>query len=517
MKSSRIRRAALAWGAILASGTVYAQAPYALNPGPYRAPARYAPAPYGYPQYQTPMTHLPPAVPVNLAEPTSYPRVAQITPPANSTRFTSDQDTSVLTTPVQSTQYSNSPLPLNNSAQYGPSTQSSYMPLYPTSASGPNGENGAVQQPLENEGKYDAGPATGTGPVGNGSLGMGPTNGLNGCGASYAACAPQAPRWYAGAYGLILARDLQDNYTFSFDSADESSQLTNARDADMGWEGGLAVAVGRYFNCGCNALEFVYWGWYPDNIAVNTFDTSVVGNLNGIHNWNSLDYNGANAATFVDNARVHSLFRQSEVHNLELNVLQLGNGGGVYAYTPWQYSLIAGVRYFQFDDRLVFRSDTTDAFFNGDVTELQYDIDLTNRLYGVQIGGVGSYAASPRFAFNGGTKFGLFGNHITHQSMIGGPAGLAVINNGPFAGREWLVRGSKDDLSFLGEVFLGGSYALTPRWSLSGGYRAVAVTGLALPTDQIYADLRGINDVESIESNSSVILHGAYFGAQYCF
>ena len=42
------------------------------------------------------------------------------------------------------------------------------------------------------------------------------------------------------------------------------------------------------------------------------------------------------------------------------------------------------------------------------------------------------------------------------------------------------------------------------------GYRAVAVTGVALPTNQIYPDLRGINDVRVLDANGDLVLHGAY-------
>jgi hypothetical protein len=166
---------------------------------------------------------------------------------------------------------------------------------------------------------------------------------------------------------------------------------------------------------------------------------------------------------------------------------------------------------------VIFGADTTDEFFDGDATEIFYDVETNNHLWGLQLGGVGSYCATPRVSFNAGTKLGLFVNHITHGTFIGGPSGTAVINNGPLTGEEWFVESNKDDISFLGEVFLGGSYCVGSRFSLSAGYRAVAITGVALATDQIYPDLRGINDAYSVESNGSLILHGAYFGGQFCF
>jgi hypothetical protein len=360
-------------------------------------------------------------------------------------------------------------------------------------------------------GRHGAG--AGYGGLGAGSLGGGYGYDAGGCGGFDGSCAPRPPRWYVGAYGLWLTRDNYDNYAFSYDDNNEAVQYTNARDVNANWDSGFAIAVGHYFNCGQNALEFVYWGWWPDDAVTYTYDTQVTGALNGIHNWNSLDYDGQVANVWVDNANVHALWRQTEVNNFELNVLRLGGGG----CGPWQYSMIGGSRIFVYEDILTFGSETTDNFFDGDDSELYYRVQTKNKLYGFQIGGVGSYCVSPRLVFNGGTKFGVFVNKMSHQSLIGGGGGLAIINNGPNGGQPWLVNSTKDDVSFLGEVFVGASYCLTPRWSLSGGYRAIAVTGIAQPTDQIYPDLRGINDAYSIESTSSMILHGAYLGAQFCW
>jgi hypothetical protein len=313
----------------------------------------------------------------------------------------------------------------------------------------------------------------------------------------------------------MMSRSGQEHFAFSFDTGNEAIQLTDAKDTEINNEAGFAISVGHMFNCCQNAIELVYWGWYPDDAATYSFGANTIGDLNGIFNWDSLDYNGANAGVWVNNANVHALFRDSEAHNVELNLVQIGNAG--QGYTPWQYSLLAGVRYFRFHDHLVFASDTTDNDIDGDVTEIYYDVKTVNNLIGFQVGGVGTYCLTPRFSLNGGTKFGVFGNNIEHTSFIGGPAGTAVINNGPNTGVAWVVDNDKETVSFLGEIFVGATYCVGTRWSASAGYRAIAVTGLGLPTDQIYPDLRGINDALSIESNGSLVLHGAYVGAQFCF
>ena len=85
------------------------------------------------------------------------------------------------------------------------------------------------------------------------------------------------------------------------------------------------------------------------------------------------------------------------------------------------------------------------------------------------------------------------------------------------------VIASKDDVAFLGELRLGGAYTLRhnsggrPIWRLYGGYRAVALTGVALPTNQIPADFSDVVGVANIKSNGSMILHGLQAGVELAY
>jgi hypothetical protein len=323
--------------------------------------------------------------------------------------------------------------------------------------------------------------------------------------------------WFGGVYGLLMTRDREDHYLFSYDDANESIQLTDKRDAAMNWGGGFDVRVGHYFNCFQNGIEAVYWGVYPDTEASFTTADDVAGNLNGILNWDQLDYNGATADTFVNNAELHAIYQENEFHNVELNLLHFCGycGGGPCNCSRLRYHWLAGIRYFRFSDDMRFGADTVDRVFTGAPEELFYDIDIDNNLIGFQVGAEGEYSLTPRLNIDLGLKLGLFGNYIEHSSVIHGAAGVAVINNGPNNGVEYAVDNSKDDVAMLGEVNLGVEYRITPAWSATVGYRAVAVTGVALPTDQIYPDLRGIQDVLLVDSNGSLILHGGYAGIEY--
>lgn len=564
MKLSRLWGAAVTWGVLFGGGIASAQIPNyysAMNqpyaamgqaPSPYLSPSAAPPAYYplanngllaanpatSYAQFNAPsngminrlptygsvasLANQPPVMRFNAPSLAQMPTTAT---PVETSVLTGGAETIYPTAPVGAGVYGNAPVsaigpiqgPMANPVQgYNPLVQQGYNAPIQNYNAPIQGYNPAVQQGFN-------GPVA-NGPVANSPMMPPPTGqsafqpfGSCGCGdgscGAPACCAPCAPRWYVGAYGLIMARDSSVHSTFSFDTASEDVQFTDSKNLDSGFSGGFATVVGHYFNCGCNAIEGVYWGWFPEDVATFTFAGNAAGNLNGIFNWDSLTYNGVTMDTLVDNAQVHALFRENDAQNVEVNLLSFSsNNGG-----PVRFTTLAGFRYFRFHDRLTFRADANDTGFSGEVDEVFYDINLVNNLLGFQIGGVGSYCVGQRWSFNGGAKVGLFANHIEHTSQIGGTAGTAVINNGPNAGRAFFVDNSKNDTSFIAEIFAGVGYSITPNWTASFGYRALAITGLALPTDQIFPDLRGINDVETIESQSSVILHGAFIGAQYCF
>jgi hypothetical protein len=370
-----------------------------------------------------------------------------------------------------------------------------------------------------------------------------------------------ADDWFITKSTLWMTRDHGDHYTFSFGTGNEALQLTNTRDAAMDWSGGLDVRFGRYFNCGRNAIEVGYWGLFPDNESTQTTSADVVGDLNGILNWSNLDYGAGTGADIVNvapgNDGVHAVFRDFEVHNVEVNLWQFGTGittggscgsgscgagaygGGAYGLgcggasqcggacggskcgvkscggPQLRFNMLAGIRFFKFQENLLFGADANDFDIDFEDDEIFYNIDIDNNLIGFQIGAEAQYCFHEKWTLNLGTKLGLYGNHISHISEIGGGQGVAVINGGgPNSGREFFVDNNKTDVAFLGEMNLGLEYCINCNWSVALGYRALAATGVALPAEQIYADLRGINDVEIVDSNGSLILHGGYLGAE---
>ncbi|MEX0794506.1 MAG: BBP7 family outer membrane beta-barrel protein, partial [Pirellulaceae bacterium] len=230
-----------------------------------------------------------------------------------------------------------------------------------------------------------------------------------------------------------------------------------------------------------------------------------------------LTYNGSNLEDLYGNAQVHRLRRSFDFYNVELNLIQDPNLYSSYNDSGgFNVGMVGGLRFFRFSDGMQFSSNTDAATFVGGADEIHYGIDADNNLFGAQLGMLTNYTHRS-WDFYGGAKVGLFGNYIDHQSRIYGTQGNAVIVNGasPNNGREFDVSGSRTALSFLCELDLGASYQVTQRFSVRGGYRAVALTGMALSTDQIPQNFEDLGVVASTQASSSVILHGAYFGGEF--
>ncbi len=325
--------------------------------------------------------------------------------------------------------------------------------------------------------------------------------------------------WFGGVYGLVMTRDNENDVWLSYDSAFPDYKLLASRHADMDWAGGFETRVGRYFHCRQYAWELVYWGLFPDVREANACDCGLRGNLRTWIRFDNLVYDPRTGNEPVDdffnNVERHRLLRSFQFQNVELNFL---NFVWPIEDSCWRYSTALGVRYFRFDEGFQFASDRVDEEFTGDPEEIAYTIDVVNSLVGAQIGGRVTYQPTSWFNLFADAKIGLYGNHIRHRSSIGGTNGFAVVDNpgGAFDGEVIDVRSSKNDVAFLSEVVLGGNYQLTRTISLTGGYRAVALTGVALSTNQIPLDnIWTVDSVREIDSNGSLILHGAFAGVTF--
>ena len=310
-------------------------------------------------------------------------------------------------------------------------------------------------------------------------------------------------RWFGSLGGLIMTRDKPNRTWFSAESTNFENQVLSSQDVVGDWSGGGEVRFGRAFGCGpCGmptcGIEFTYWTLDPlrDEAAVtgSFFNTPI--NLDGV-------MIGANPADlYIDGSPEHRLSRRNEFHNLELNFLQWP------VLQPNQYfnvSWLAGVRYFRFDESLVFGA-VRNGFVYGDPAETAYyGVRVENNLVGFQVGAQANCWMGPRLGLFATPKVGIFNNQISQQQIL-------QLGDGT---QGFDIQTRKNDVAFLAELSVGLNYMITPRCNAYVGYRAVAISGMALSDDQVPQFLIDTPEIERIESSGSLILHGAMAGVQF--
>jgi hypothetical protein len=239
--------------------------------------------------------------------------------------------------------------------------------------------------------------------------------------------------------------------------------------------------------------------------------------------------------------RVRSNFR---AQNLELNLIRLPIcGGSSCGYgssgcddcngygaancapaceSPFSMATLCGFRYLRIDDDFEYATMWAVDDGTGTLTppaytpwdgagELYYDINVDNHLAGFQLGAHMNYCVSCKCNVFWNSNFGLYNNHITSYQRVYGEFGPATWVG---SGEDVSVDADKDDVAFVGEMQVGGSYDFTCNWRGVLAYRAVAISGVALSVDQMPEDFSNREEVALIDSNGSLIIHGVQAGVE---
>ena len=324
------------------------------------------------------------------------------------------------------------------------------------------------------------------------------------------------------------------------------------------------------------AWEFVYWGIADDEQRATVIDLmpTVSPRLYGMVNHAGLEYDSGGGYRPVNDyydyqmpieddmpavdgdvrvlaQRARTNFR---AQNLELNFLRFpvmgysapvaasgcdayggqgysdcgyaGDGCDTAACAPApSFSLagLCGIRYFRTDDDIELATEygtyaggaipqMYDGFSYMATNEIFHDIQVENHLMGFQLGANMNYCVGSKWNLFWDTNFGLYNNHITHYQRVYAGGG------GPIRFEESdgtaTVRSTKDTIAFLGEMRLGGAYDISCNWRAVLAYRAVALSGVALSTEQIRPEYSNYADVARIDASGSMIVHGIQAGVE---
>lgn len=185
-----------------------------------------------------------------------------------------------------------------------------------------------------------------------------------------------------------------------------------------------------------------------------------------------------------------------------------------------QMSWTTGLRWFHFEDSFGFaaRSERFPAA-PAIMDNFRYDVDAENELFGWQVGGKMSYCCGCRTSIYGGLKAGIFANDASLYSRVysDGQAGRVsdLGHSYPtYANQDVTLRRSDTVLASLAEIDLGIGYRLCDCWTVRGGYRYLAVSGVATAIDNINDNPANFASA-NVWANDSLLLHGGYVGLDY--
>ncbi len=369
---------------------------------------------------------------------------------------------------------------------------------------------------------------------------------------------PLSP-WFAGGNVLFWNMANTGYQRFVLQNGAPQNVLLSTRNVDPGYAAGFDIYGGRYFDNGRFGLGITYFNFDPASEQATAVDAVAPGNYAAMPQWQNLrvDRDGDpltaadNVYDVYDNASAMRLTRNVGFQGIEADLFCFGlsgarrltplcgaglgtgklvqflRGHGLgcgYGYTsspgtlqsPCSGSLqlvtSQGFRWFQFKDSLEFASSDAADGYTGP-TDLFYNSDVTNDLYGYQFGSRLLYCLGPRLNASLGGKAGIYGNDVYVQQRLGTLTTAAYVNGDPT--QQIAVSDRDVVLAGLGELNLGLGYRINNAWTINGGYRMLYASGVATSVSSIPNDYQSVTNSASAYANSSVLLHGAYFGTAF--
>ncbi len=182
----------------------------------------------------------------------------------------------------------------------------------------------------------------------------------------------------------------------------------------------------------------------------------------------------------------------------------------------WIANWVFGVRYLRTSENVLLDYSSAGPEIQGVTGEVCHHFRAKNDLVGVQLGVDINRCLARRFTLDFNSRFGLYGNHARTRQQISTPDGFAV---NPADDREFNLRGSDSDVAFLGELRAGVGYKVGKHLRFTGGYRAIAASGVATALGQtpFSRELNALDKIADVDSDDSIVLHGAYAGAEFAW
>jgi hypothetical protein len=273
------------------------------------------------------------------------------------------------------------------------------------------------------------------------------------------------------------------------------------------WQPGFEVRVGRYISCD-HRIEGVYWTLDPDHQS-----TSVVGPVNSSLDFGRLEFNGSGVDPWFQNSQYQRISMGSEFHNFELNLW----GDHVFCgpCSALQLSWLSGFRFFRFNERFDYATaDQAPGLGLNPAADAYYSFKTENNLFGFQLGCEAEYRVGCRTSVFAIPRVGIFWNHSEEEVRLHTGDGIIATD---LLGRRWDINNDRDTFSTIAQLDVGVNYQVTCNLQAYVGYRLVAVSGVALSTDQIPQYASDYLGTQAIDTNGHLFLHGIQAGVNWRF
>lgn len=305
-------------------------------------------------------------------------------------------------------------------------------------------------------------------------------------------------------FGLVLRRNYEDQLRIG----GNAGQQILSDDVQHGDLSGLGFSLITRSADG-NGWEVGYWG-IDDEVDV-TYDSPDFISIGGLDN---LNLGGFTVFENFNNANNFRIYRDSEINNLEVNLLRNGGDYCTRRGRRGNFELLGGFRMFQFDESYRIVGNGSAPY----PATTEYQLQAENLLVGGQLGARSEICLTNRMRLATGVNFGLFNNHVETRQRVFDQAGTnATVNGGPAAGRDFDYADEQNDIAILGELRLGLIYQISQKLRANVGYRAFGVSGVALAVDQVPMNFEDPGLLQQSRTNGSLLMHGIYFGAESCF
>jgi hypothetical protein len=321
--------------------------------------------------------------------------------------------------------------------------------------------------------------------------------------------------------GLLFDRGLGRNVDFA---SNTPGTLLSSDSTGDGILAGIDAQIARRRSSGLG-WEARYFGLYPSDdstqIGINA-NTLLPGlgqlgaNISGTDP--AATVVGPTAADVFNAADTHVLTRQTELNNIEVNLLR--NRGARFGATT--SDILLGFRYFQFGETLLYEAVNIPEGGVNNPTRAAYFSSVENQLSGIQLGTRSGYRFGNRMMLHLGLKGGVYNNSVSTRQRVDytdratGNISNPRVAGGQLSGRSFDIGTGNDVKSLLGEADLGISYQISYRSRLRLGYRVIGVTDVAFASNQIQDDFTD-NALLNPVTDGNLVMQGGYFGLEWAF